>query len=45
MQQDLKCYNKKAEAVTLVKGLKEKDKRIAKTRKIGKEGEKEMVCQ
>ena len=45
MQQDLKCYNKKAEAVPLVKGLKEKDKRIAKTRKIGKEGEKKMVCQ
>ena len=46
MQQDLKCYNKKAvEAVPLVKGLKEKDKRIGKTRKMGKEGEKKMVCQ
>ena len=46
MQQDLKCYNKKAvQVVPLVKGLKEKDKRIGKTRKTGKEGEKKMVCQ
>ena len=46
LQQDLKCQNKKAvEVVPLVKGLKEKDKRIGKTRKMGREGEKKIVCQ
>ena len=43
LQQDLKCQNKKAvEVVPLVKGLKEKDKRIGKTRKMGGEGEKKI---
>ena len=46
LQQDLKCQNKKAvEVVPLVKGLKEKDKRIGKTRKMGREGQKKIVCQ
>ena len=45
-QQDVKCYNKKAvEAVSLVKGLKKKHKRIGKTRKMRRKGENKMVCQ
>ena len=44
-QQDLKCYNKKAvEAASLVKGLKEKDKRTGKNKKMGREGDMKMVC-
>ena len=45
LQQDLKYYNTKAEeAVPLVKTLNKKDKRIGKARKMGREGEKKMVC-
>ena len=42
----MKCYHKKAvEVVPPVKDLKEKDKRIGKTRKMGREGEKKILCQ
>ena len=46
LQQDLKFYNKKAlETISLVKGLKEKEKKQQKPEKVGREGQKKMVCQ
>ena len=36
---------KNVEAVSLVKGVKEKEKRIRKNRKMGREREKKMKCQ
>ena len=46
LQQDLKYYHKKAvEFVPPVKDLKEKDKRIVKTSKMGREEEKKILCQ